>query len=426
VVGEPPVLGLLAEVPVDVLGLEERLEPLRAELASPAGHLHPAEGAGVVVGQRVVDPHRADLHALVEALDAQRVRGPKDRPEPHLRGVHPRDRLVEPVVGRHGDGRAERLLTHDDHVVVDVDEHGGFEEPSVALRGAATGHHPCAGGDGLRDVLGDLGAERCGGERSDVGALLEAVAEPQRAHLRGEPLDELVAHRLRDEHALGGGADLTGVDERRVGQRVDGAGDVRIGCDDERVLAAELEVQVLHHRRGDRGDARPGRDRAGHGDHAHLRMGDERLPGLAAVAGDDVDDAGRQVGEAAFDPLEGDERGELGGLDDHGVAGRERRGELPRQQEQRVVPRHDGTDDAIGLLEHEVELGARVGGGDDASDAVASELGVVAQRGERPLGLLLLLGAGLALLARQELDELVALGDAQPHDLVEQVGTLVR
>ncbi len=75
------------------------------------------------------------------------------------------------------------------------------------------------------------------------------------------------------------------------------------------------------------------------------------------------------------------------------------------EQQQRVVPRHDGADDAVGLLEDQVELRARFRRGDHPPDAVATELGVVPQRGERPLGLLLLLGAGLALLAGQQLDQ---------------------
>ncbi len=66
---------------------------------------------------------------------------------------------------------------------------------------------------------------------------------------------------------------------------------------------------------------------------------DERLPG-AARAGDDVDDAGRQVGLLADlgEEQRGQRRG-LGRLEHDGVAARERRGDLPGQHQQREVPR---------------------------------------------------------------------------------------
>ncbi len=70
---KPPRFAFLREVPVDVLGLEERLEPLLAQLARAAAELHPAERPGVVVGQRVVDPAGAGLDLFVVLLDRARV-----------------------------------------------------------------------------------------------------------------------------------------------------------------------------------------------------------------------------------------------------------------------------------------------------------------------------------------------------------------
>ena len=67
----PPVLAGVAEVPVDVLGFEEGFQALLPQLAPATSHLHPAEGAGVVVGQRIVDPHGARLDLFEETL-AQR------------------------------------------------------------------------------------------------------------------------------------------------------------------------------------------------------------------------------------------------------------------------------------------------------------------------------------------------------------------
>ena len=68
-----------------------------------------------------------------------------------------------------------------------------------------------------------------------------------------------------------------------------------------------------------------------------------------AGARHDVDDAGRQVG--LLQDLGEDQRRQrrrLGGLEDDGVAGRERGGDLPGEHQQREVPRDDLAGDAEG------------------------------------------------------------------------------
>src|SRR5690606_8942950 len=52
----PPLLDLDLRVDVGVLGLAKGIEAFGAELAADPGVLEPAEGPGVIVGQRVVDP----------------------------------------------------------------------------------------------------------------------------------------------------------------------------------------------------------------------------------------------------------------------------------------------------------------------------------------------------------------------------------
>ncbi len=76
---------------------------------------------------------------------------------------------------------------------------------------------------------------------------------------------------------------------------------------------------------------------------------DERGAG-AAVAGDDVDDSGGKLG-LAQDVAEEErgERGRLRRLEHDGVAARERGRDLPREHEQREVPRDDLARDADGL-----------------------------------------------------------------------------
>ena len=117
-----------------------------------------------------------------------------------------------------------------------------------------------------------------------------------------------------------------------------------------------------------------------------------------AGAGEQVDDAGRQVLEAAGQ-RQGRERRQLRGLADDAVAGRQRRRELPGEQQQRVVPGHDAADDAERVLDHHRQLG-RLDRRDHAAGVVAADLGVVVEGGRGPLELVAVLDQRLAALAR--------------------------
>ena len=207
-------------------------------------------------------------------------------------------------------------------------------------------------------------------------------------------------------------------------ERVDRGGRVRVGGDDEGVLAAELEVEVLHHRGRDAGDALAGLDRTGERDDPHARVSHEGLTRLA-VAGDDGDHPGGEMIEARSHPLEGGKGRQLAGLDDDGVARRQRGCQLPRQQEQRIVPGHDRAHHPVRLLDHQVELGARLRARQHASAPVAGQLRVVAQGVGRPLDLFLLLGPGFALLTRQEGDQLVAARERARRRFVQELGPVV-
>ena len=136
------------------------------------------------------------------------------------------------------------------------------------------------------------------------------------------------------------------VEEDAVDDALDGLVDRRVVEDDVRGLAAELEGELLVGA-GDRArDRLADLGRAGERDLVDAGVLDERAAGLAR-AGDDVDDAGRQVGLLADvgEEQRGERRG-LGRLEHDGVAGGERRRDLPRQHEQREVPRDDLRRDA--------------------------------------------------------------------------------
>ena len=88
-------------------------------------------------------------------------------------------------------------------------------------------------------------------------------------------------------------------------------------------------------------------------------VGAERRARFGAETGDDVDDAVRNPG-VARDAREHErgQRRELGRLDDDGVAGGERRRELLREDQQRMVPRRELADDAERDAPHVVQVGA--------------------------------------------------------------------
>ena len=116
--------------------------------------------------------------------------------------------------------------------------------------------------------------------------------------------------------------------------------------DHVRGLAAELEGQ-LHAASPRAGAGSPCRPRSSpvNAILSTARV-DERRAG-AAVAGDDVDDARRQLGLAEHvAEEERRERRRLGRLEDDGVPGGERRRDLPGQHQQREVPRDDLPGDA--------------------------------------------------------------------------------
>ncbi len=84
----------------------------------------------------------------------------------------------------------------------------------------------------------------------------------------------------------------------------------------------------------------------------------DRRAGRAAGSGHDVDDAGRKAGlEGELAQPDRRQRGPAGRLEDAGVAGRQRRPELPAGHQHREVPGHDQAHDADRLAQGEVETG---------------------------------------------------------------------
>ena len=131
---------------------------------------------------------------------------------------------------------------------------------------------------------------------------------------------------------------------------------------------------------------------------------------------------GGEVREAVGQHQRG-ERGELRGLAHHGVARRQRRRELPGEQQQRVVPGHDRAHHADRLLHHQRELGG-LDRRDHPPGGRAPELGVEVEAGGGPADLVGVLDQRLAALEGHHARELVG-AVAQPGGhLVQQLAAL--
>ena len=117
-------------------------------------------------------------------------------------------------------------------------------------------------------------------------------AEPKPLGRARRAATQLVVDRLVRDHAARRGAALAGGSERRPDDALDGQVEIRIVHDDDRVLAAELEVDVLEAVGAGLRDRDACLARAGERDDRDVRMPDERIADLSPAPVDDVDDAG--------------------------------------------------------------------------------------------------------------------------------------
>ena len=136
--------------------------------------------------------------------------------------------------------RAEDLVLDDVRLRVHIHEHGGLEEVAGVERLAAAGGDLCAGFDGAVDHGGHVGELLFGHERSDVGGLVEAVADLLAGDAGGELLGELVVDVGVHEEVVGCVAGLAHVAHLCGDGGLHGLVDVRVFEHDERRVAAEL------------------------------------------------------------------------------------------------------------------------------------------------------------------------------------------
>ena len=189
-----------------------------------------------------------------------------------------------------------------------------------------------------------------GDERTHLHAFFFLCAHLDAARRGGQVGDQLVVDLRARVDAAGRGAILAGVVETEGAHAADHGFQVRVVEHDDRRLAAELEMRALG--AIDRGARAPSR-----------RWRSTPVSEIIATSGCDTSGAptvlprpqmmfttpGGNSSAQMVAELERGERRLLGGLEHHGVAGGQRRAQLPGGHHQWIVPRRDGGDHADGI-----------------------------------------------------------------------------
>ncbi|EYU00624.1 putative transcriptional regulator [Pseudomonas aeruginosa PA99] len=358
-------------------------------LATDAGLLVAAERGVGRVQVVAVGPHATGLDPAAHAVGAVDVAGPEAGAEAVLGVVGDGQGLGFVLEGGDADHRAEDFLLEHAHAVVPL-EQGRLDvvaagQVAFELLDAAAGEQLGAfllgdvevGEDLLVLLLGSLGA--------DHGLGVQRVAALDRPDLFQHLFHERRVDRLLDQRAGRAGAHLALVEESQH-QALGGLLDERrLGLHDVfeidvRALAAQLDGGGNDVLRRALEDVRADRGGTGEGDLGDALAGGQGLAGLPAEALDDVEHARRQQVADEFQQHADAQRGLLGRLEHHAVAGGQRRGQLPGGHQQREVPRDDLPDHAQRLMDvvghgAVVDLGGGAFLGADAAGEVAEVVG---------------------------------------------------
>jgi hypothetical protein len=211
---------------------------------------------------------------------------------------------------------------------------------AVGVELLAHGAHRGTGGPRAPDQPGHLVELGAVADRAQADPRVESVAGHEPVGRRGEPLDEVGVVRPVHVDARGGDTDLApgGVDraDQLLGRGVVDGGALQ---HDRRVVAAELEADVLEVAGRLTHDRLAGGGAAGEEDRA-----DQRVPGDGgAPRAHPGRRRPRPPGSArprSAAPHRA-RRSELGGLDDDGVAGQQRRRDPEEAEVDGAVPGHD-------------------------------------------------------------------------------------
>ena len=293
----------------------------------------------------VVDAHVACLEPVGDRCAERVVGGPYRAVQAELRVVRQAQCLVGAGDTHDRQDRAERLVGHQGHGVVDVDQYRRFEPQPGSIDAGSAGEHGGALLHGVGDVPLHQFELRSEGHRPDV-TTVRVLADA--GGLGEHPVDERVLHPFVDVDTLHRHAGLTGVLEGTPDGTLRRTVQVGVRADDHRVLAAEFEQHggECVGRRGHHAPAGTGRtgehDLVGAAAHQSLTRG--------AATGDHLHQIAPVVVLEQRADGETDRRGDLGRLQHHGVPGEQGGDHRCHRERERVVPRADHTDHAHGFV----------------------------------------------------------------------------
>src|SRR5438067_3407850 len=200
-------------------------------------------GARERSGAFSVDVQVADVEPPSRLLDAVAISCEDRTGQAELRAVRDVERVVEVTRADDREHRPEDLLLRDACARADVVEDRRLDVIAAFTRTTAEHERALRAAD--VDVLDDLAEGRVVDQRTEVGAALGRIAEPQPAQTLDDAGDELVMDGVDDDRARARRALLPLVAE--------GARHDRLGCtfeggrlvDEDRVLPAQLELDAL-------------------------------------------------------------------------------------------------------------------------------------------------------------------------------------
>src|ERR1700691_731646 len=274
----------VTQLQVHRLGLQVAEQLVAAFLAADPAVLRAAERGAEVVDGAVVHPDVSGVQPVGGLVCQVQVPGPYAGGEAELHGIRQLDHLVVVIPRQDADHWPEDLLAGDRHFSPDVGEDGRRHVVAArwgALRVLAARHErgalPHARLEVAVDSLVLLGAD----QRAHVGAVVVGNANRVAAKLLGRAGDEFVVAAPVHQHPRIGPAGLALA--RREVHPEDRAGHcllgVRIGEHDHRILAAQLQRDVLDVTGLGRPalDDQGGGNRAGEGEPLHGRVAYQRV-----------------------------------------------------------------------------------------------------------------------------------------------------
>src|SRR6185503_18805115 len=164
-----------------------------------------------------VPVHRARPYFGQDPARALFVRRVDPRGEAVFAVVHHQHRFGVVPDLLDADDRPEALVAHQAHPMVDVGHYRRLEPVAVALDDLAAGQQGRAAPLRIGHLLLQNFQLRAARDRSDVGLVIERIADPVAFDLGDKGVDESVVDLLVDVDALDRAARLSGVVERAVG-----------------------------------------------------------------------------------------------------------------------------------------------------------------------------------------------------------------